>query len=162
MIKKALLCLLLVGSVFAQSYDFTELRYSDAINRYTLLEGKISFNKNGLNIKYPKSSRELDYKDDTLLYYENEKEISLPDMQVSKMIQYFEILSLLHNGDESELEDMFEVENQADGKILKPLGAIKNYISNIELKNEDKRLQNIKLFLQNNDTISITINDEIR
>ena len=130
MIKKALLCLLLVGSVFAQSYDFTELRYSDAINRYTLLEGKISFNKNGLNIKYPKSSRELDYKDDTLLYYENEKEISLPDMQVSKMIQYFEILSLLHNGDESELEDMFEVENQADGKILKPLGAIKNYMSN--------------------------------
>lgn len=159
MIKKVLLSLLLVGSVFAQSYDFTELRYSDAIDRYTQLEGKITFNTDGLNISYPQSARKLDYKDDTLVYYENGKEVSLPDMQASKMMQYFDILSLLHNGDESELEDMFEIENESNRKILKPLGSIKNYINYIELRKEDNRLQFIKLFLQNNDTISININD---
>lgn len=159
MIKKAFLFLVLVASMFAQSYNFTELRYSDAINRYTQLEGKISFNKDGLNILYPKSARELDYKDDTLVYYENNKEVSLPEIQVSKMIQYFDILSLLHNGDESELEDMFEVKHQVTGKILKPLGAIKNYINYIELGKDDNKLKYIKLFLQNNDSISININD---
>lgn len=159
MIQKALLSLLLVSSVFAQSYNFIELRYSDAINRYTQLEGKISFNKSGLNIAYPQSAREIDYKDDTLVYYENDKEVSLPDMQVSKMMQYFDILSLLHNGDESELKDLFEIENQESGNILKPLGSIKNYINYIELRKDDNKLQYIKLFLQNNDTISITIND---
>ncbi|MDA3909687.1 MAG: hypothetical protein PF437_11430 [Sulfurimonas sp.] len=159
MILKVFLSLLFASSVFAQSYNFTELRYSDAIDRYTQLEGKISFHKDGLNISYPKSARELNYKDDTLVYYENGKKVSLPDMQVSKMIQYFNILSLLHNGDESELADMFEIENQANKKILKPLGAIKNYINYIELRKEDTRLQYIKLFLKNNDTISININD---
>lgn len=159
MIQKVIISLLLAGSLFAQTYNFTELRYSDAINRSIQLEGKISFNIDGLNISYPQSAREIDYKNDTLIYYEDDKEVSLPEMQVSKMKQYFDILCLLHNGDESELEGMFEIKNKSNTKILKPLGAIKNYINLIELRKYDNELKYIKLFLQNNDTISININD---
>ncbi|MCK9492013.1 MAG: hypothetical protein M0Q24_07975 [Sulfurimonas sp.] len=159
MIQKVLLSLLLASSVFAQTYSFTELRYSDAINRSTQLEGKISFTKNGLNISYPQSAREIDYDNDTLNYYENGKIVQLPEMQSSKMMQYFDILRLLHKGDESELEGMFEIEDRSNVKILKPLGAIKNYINLIELRKYDNELKYIKLFLQNNDTISININD---
>ena len=159
MIQQVIISLLLAGSLFAQTYNFTELRYSDAINRSIQLEGKISFDIDGLNISYPQSAREIDYKNDTLIYYEDDKEVSLPEMQVSKMKQYFDILGLLHNGDESELEGMFEIENKSNTKILKPLGAIKNYINLIELRKYDNKLKYIKLFLQNNDTISININD---
>ncbi len=159
MIQKIIIYLFLASSLFAQTYNFTELRYSDAINRFTQLEGKISFNTDGLNISYEQNAREIDYKNGVLLYYENGKEVSLPDMQASKMMQYFDTLSLLHQGDESELEAMFEIENQANIKILKPLGVIKNYINFIELRKYENKLQYIKLFLKNNDTISININD---
>lgn len=159
MIQKTIIFLLLASSLFAQTYNFTELRYSDAINRSIQVEGKISFNIDGLNISYPQSAREIDYKNDTLIYYENDKEVSLPEMQASKMMQYFDILRLLHKGDESELEGMFEIENKSNIKILKPLGAIKNYINLIEFRKYDNELKYIKLFLQNNDTISININD---
>lgn len=159
MMQKALLLLLFVSSLFAQSYSFTELRYSDAINRYTQLEGEITFSKNGVNIKYPQNAKEIDYKDGALLYYEKSKKIELPQMQASQMMRYFETLLLLHSGDESELQEMFEITESEDKKILKPFGMIKNYINYIELRKDRNVLAYIKLFLKNNDTISININD---
>jgi len=146
--------------LFAQSYNFTELRYSDAINHYTQLEGKIAFQKDGLDIQYPKTGKELHYKDGELHYFENGKEISLSDIQAGKIIQYFDILMLVHSGDENELKDMFSLEKANDEDILKPLGSLKDYIDHIILRKENNSLQYMKLFLQNSDTISITINNE--
>ena len=162
MIKIIFTFFLFAGIVSAESYNFTELRYSDATGRYVQLEGKIDFSKDGLNIKYPKTLRELDYQNGTLTYLENNKEVPLNDNQTSKMTQYFEVLMLLHRGDESELNDMFEADNNSSKRILKPLGSMKYYINYIELIKEQNRLQYVKLFLKNSDNISINIDDEIR
>ncbi len=147
--------------VFAQSYHFTELRYSDAINHYMQLEGTIDFYKDSLDIKYPKIAKELDYKDGELLYYEKSKEVALSELQKFKMIRYFEILILLHNGDVHELNEMFTIEHTSDGERLLPLGRLKSYLKYILLRKEKNSLKYIKLFLQNSDTISITIHDKI-
>lgn len=162
MLKKLFFFLLSTSILIADSYNFTELRYSDATGRYGQLEGKISFYEDGLNIKYPKFQRELDYRRDVLLYLEKGEKIDLDDSQSEQIMRYFDVLRLLHSGDDSELQDMFEVEITAENTLLRPVGSIKYYIKQIELTKDKKKLKYVKLFLKNNDNISIKIDDEIR
>ncbi len=148
-------------TLFAQTYNFIELRYSDAIAHYTQLEGKITFLTDGLEIEYPKTFKKLHYQNGILSYYENNDEISLNELQANKIMQYFDILMLLHKGDQNELHKMFSVQESESGKVLQPLGSLQNYIKYILVRKKHSSLQYIKIYLQNNDTISITINDKI-
>jgi len=153
--------LLLIATLSAQSYNFSELRYSDAIGKFTQLEGKITFKPEGLNIEYPKSKRVLEYDGEEILFYEDGKERELPSAQASQMAHYFDILKLLHQGDASELKENFELEELNGQTLLKPKGTIKYYIEHIELIKEDKILKYVKLFLKNSDYITINISNEI-
>jgi len=157
MFRTFLLFLLFATTLFAKSYNFTELRYSDAIGRYTQVDGVIEFFNDGLKIVYPKAKKELIYKDDDLHYLQEGREIELPSLQKAQMAQYFELLGLIHRGDSSEISEMFDISQKDGMKILTPTGSIKNYIKYIQLQEDSKLFHNIKLFLQNNDTISITI-----
>ncbi len=157
---KIILLLFVTTFVSAKSFNFTELRYRDAIERSIELQGEISFLEDGLNIYYPKKLKNLEYKNGVLIYSENSKEIELNDIQSAQITRYFDILILLHNGDESSLEEMFEVSHDFGGTMLKPKGSIKNYIDSIELFKEKKALKYVKLFLKNSDYITITIHDE--
>jgi hypothetical protein len=162
MIKTTLLFLLFMAAAIADSYNFTELRYSDATGRYSQLDGQISFGENALNIKYPKAQRELDYKDDVLVYHEDAKEVDLDESQAERIMRYFDVLKLLHGGDESELKETFEIDDSSDKTLLTPLGSMKYYIERIELTKEESKLKSVKLFLKNSDNISVNIDDEIR
>lgn len=162
MIKTLLAVLLLAACALAETFSFTELRYSSATDLRTQLKGKISFNENGLSIIYPKSARELRYENDTLIYLEENKEVALEEGQKTQIMQYFDVLRLLHSGDESELEEMFEIDKKGEETLLKPTGSVKYYIDYIELTKEQNRLKRVKLFLKNSDNISINIDDEIR
>ncbi len=162
MFKTALALLIIGASLFGEAYNFTELRYSDATGRYTQLEGTIDFTSDGLTINYPKAARELKYKNNFLTYFENDKEVALDEMHVTQITQYFDILKLLHNGDESEFKEMFEIDKSSTKTLLKPLGSMKSYIDYIELIKNENRLKYVKLFLKNSDNISINIDDEVR
>jgi len=159
MLKKFFIVLLLIGNLSAKTYNFTELRYSDATDRYKLLEGKITFTPGGLVIIYPKIAKKIEYKNDSLRYFENNKEVSLNNFQAMKIMQYFNILKAVHNNDKSEIQEMFEIKNKNNMELLKPIGSIKKYIRYIKTFKEKGKLFSIKLFLQNNDTISINIDD---
>ncbi len=157
---KIIITLLIYSNLLiANSFSFSELRYSDAIGKSILLNGEIEFFESGLSILYPKKDVLIEYKDDSLLYKESGEEIELNDMQVKQIIQYFDILILLHFGDASDYSDMFEVTQKDDISYLVPMGMVKNYIKKIEMLKENKKLNYVKLFLQNNDYITITIND---
>lgn len=162
MIKIVSLLLMFLSSVIADSYNFTELRYSDATARYLQLEGEISFFPEGLDIKYLKSKRELHYSKEVLTYTQEGKEMALDEMQQERIIRYFDVLRLLHVGDESELREMFTIEDFMQNSVLKPLGSLKYYIERIELNKDAGRLKYVKLFLKNGDNISISIHNEIR
>lgn len=162
MIKTLLALLLLAACTIAETFSFTELRYSSATDLRTQLKGKISFNENGLSIIYPKSARELRYENDTLIYLEENKEVALEEVQMTQIMQYFDVLRLLHSGEDSELEEMFEIDKKDEKTLLKPTGSVKYYIDYIELTKEQNRLKRVKLFLKNSDNISINIDDEIR
>ena len=159
MLKKLLVFLFLSVTLMAESYDFTELRYSDATGKYTMQEGKIFFDSGGIVIKYPKKGKRLQYKDGILRYFEKDKEVALGDIQAAIITHYLDILQAVHNNDTSELEEMFTVEDRDDGKVLRPTGTIKKYIRLVQTHKEKGKLLSLKLFLQNNDTITINIDE---
>jgi hypothetical protein len=161
MFKVIFLLLVTVNFLIANSFNFSELRYNDATGKYKQLDGKITFLEDGLKIFYPKGSKLLEYENDNLIYKEKNKEIELNDMQSQQIMYYFDVLILLHTGDEKAYDGIFSVSKNNGMTILKPLGSIKNYINNIEIIKEDEELKQVKLFLKNNDSITITIDDKI-
>lgn len=146
----------------AQSFNFHEIRYSDAIDRSMELHGEISFYKNGLFIKYTTTNESLKYDDGNLVYEQDGKPVDIDDSKAQNIIQYFEILMLVHSGDEALLKSMFEIEKNGNETTLKPTGSIRNYVKSIELVKSEQKLKSIKLFLKNNDHITIGIENEIR
>jgi len=162
MFKTLLLSMMLSLTLVAQSFNFTELRYSDAIGKTIELKGQISFLKNGLEIFYPKTQRALIYEDEELVYEVEGEDVELGMVQSQQIMHYFEVLILLHSGDESALKEMFDVDKNNGFIKLTPKASLKNYIQKIELLKTNEILEYVKLFMQNNDTIMITIDDEIR
>jgi len=162
MIKFIIISLFLLTSLFGTSYNFSETRYSDALEKSMTLKGEISFIKDGLKIKYKESNRVLNYEDGELEYFQDGELLEIGEEEAMKIAQYFEIIILLYSGDEDALNSAFEVRNEGAFSFLIPLGEMKNHISKIKLKRGDRKLQMIKLFLSNLDNITISIEDEIR
>ncbi len=161
MLKAFFLFFLFLSALYAQSYSFTELRYSDAIGKSMQLDGEITFKKEGLEIKYPKSKRVLDYDGEEISFFEDGNLVELPSEQISNMMHYFDILKLLHEGDENELKSRFIIKKLNEKTLLYPTNNLKYYIEHIELLKKNSTLKNIKLFLKNNDSITINITNEI-
>jgi len=160
---KILLQLLIYSNIlFGSSYHFSEVRYNFAIDKSVEHKGKIDFFEDGLKILYPDANKSLKYKDENLSYKESNKEIELNEMQSQQIMRYFDLLILIHKGDNDLINEMFDVNKTSTITNLKPKGMIKNYISNIELLKDKEQLKYIKLFLQNSDEIIINIDDEIR
>jgi hypothetical protein len=146
----------------ADSFNFSELRYSDALDRSIELKGEIGFLQNGLSINYKKSKKTLHLEDGELLYSEDGQNISLDGSKAQKIIQYFEIIILLHSGDDKLLNTMFDVESNANKTLLRPKESLRHFVTSIEIVKNEQNLKEIKLFLKNSDKITIKIDDEIR
>ena len=162
MLKILLQLLIYVNVLFGGSYYFSEVRYNFAIDKSVEHHGKIDFLQEGLRVLYPDVNKSLEYKNETLSYKESNQEIELHEMQSQQIMRYFDILILIHKGNDDLMSEMFEVTKTSTITTLKPKGMIKNYISNIELLKDKEQLKYIKLFLQNRDEITINIDDEIR
>ena len=162
MIKTLLTLLLLVGFVMAKSYHFSEERYSDALAKSIQLQGIISFGDASLEILYKKSDNRLIYEDEELSMYEGEDEIELDADEAMKIAQYFEIIILLYEGDDEKLQENFRSEKEGEKTLLFPKTEMKEYIKKIELTHKNEYLKSLKLYLVNDDTIKISIEDEIR
>ncbi len=162
MIKLFTLFVIMLSSLMATSYNFSETRYSDAFDESVTLNGEISFLEDGLSIKYNNRDKALHYEKGDLSYLQNGESVKISEEEATRIIQYFEIIILLYSGDEDSLNREFSVTKEKDRLFLTPLNEMKKYISKIELKKEDKQLKMIKLFLSNSDNITISIEDEIR
>ncbi len=153
--------LLMVSCVVAKSYRFSETRYSDALEKSMQLRGTISFGDESLEILYDTNSNRLVYEDEELSMYEGEETIELDASESLKIAQYFDIIILLYEGDEEKLSHQFMVQKEDTQTLLFPKNEMKNYIQKIRLTHDKESLKSLKLFLSNDDTIKISIEDEV-
>lgn len=161
MIKIALLLLFLLSMSYGSSYNFIETRYSDALAKSMQLEGIITFSE-GLQIEYKESDKRLLYEDDEVALFRGDEEIELDENEAVKIAQYFEIILMLYNGDESKIAAEFDLLQLDKKSILTPKNELKNYMFKIELTQEKSSLKEIVMHLSNYDIITISILDEIR
>lgn len=161
MIKIIITSLLLVTILFSKSYNFTEIRYSDAIDKSIHLDGIISFDDESLEILYEKSDKRLVYEDEEMSMHMGDEEISLETSEVIKIAQYFEIIILLYEGDNNKLQENFTIKTEGETTLLFPKDEMNNYIGKIKLVHEKENLKSLKLYLTNDDTIKISIEDEV-
>ena len=161
MIKFLITLLFLVTALVAKTYNFSELRYSDALERTMTLKGQISFEESALAIKYSNTNRALNYEDGELEYLEDSQIVEISEEESMKIAQYFEIILLLYSGDKDALNAAFEIKEEDGFSFLTPKGELKNHIKKIKIKRGTLRLESIKLFLSNDDTINISIENEV-
>ena len=145
----------------AQTYQFSEERYSDALDRTLKLQGKITFAQDALNIEYDNSSKTIAYKSGELLLQENGKIVEVSEQEIENIGQYFELLLLLYKGDQTQLQEQFKIVDKGNTTELLPKENLKNYLDAIYLQRLKKQLQRVEFFLTNKDTIAITIENEI-
>ena len=162
MMKLFVVLVIFVSSLIATTYNFSETRYSDALGKSIELHGEITFLEDGLDIKYNNSDKSLHYENGDLTYLQDGEALEISEEEITRITQYFDIVILLYSNDTKRLESQFNVQAKDNKTILTPLNEIKNYISKIELKKENKKLQELKIFISNGDNISISIEDEIR
>jgi len=161
--KKVLILLLTLTAVFASKYNFTETRYSDALDKNSTLHGKISFNDFGLKISYD-NGKNIIYDNGELNISEKDEPVTLSAKQKAGIIGYLDTIMLLHIGDKLLLDESFEIEKKSPeiSYIVPKDSSMKNFIESIELEKRDKKIKEIEIKLKNKDIITIRIDNEIR
>lgn len=162
MMKLLFSLLLFSSALFAKTYTFSETRYSYALDSSVILHGLISFEINSLQIKYDKSDKRIFYDDSILVVKENENIIELNPMQTQRIASFLDILLLLYNNDKMVLKDKFEITKKMSQKTLIPKDELKSYLEKIILNESENELKQVRLILKNSDTITISIDDEVR
>ncbi len=160
--KILILFLTLTTIVFANKYNFTEIRYSDALDKNLTLHGKISFNDFGLKINY-KNGKNIIYDNGELKIFKKGKSIKLNNRQKTGIIGYLDTIMLLYMGDKSLLKESFKVYKKSPKifYITPKKDSIKNFINSIYLQKKDKKIKKITINLKNKDIITIRIDNEI-
>lgn len=155
-LKKILLTLLLgVSALTAQSINFVEERFLDAISMTFTKKGEISFEKEAIEILY-KNGQKITYKegivtikeDDTIHTINTEKDPSSKMMFILFDAIYFEKFEAL--------KPFFSIEKKITNEVtLEPKKIIENYIDHVSYKKEKQRLLFLKIYFRNDDRIMI-------
>ena len=160
--KLFILLVVFISSLFSQSYNFTETRYSDAFGRSMHLQGIIYFEKNSLKINYKNDKREILYKDSILGITQDGKALSIHSNQQQSMRIFFEVLLMIYNDDQDALAERFTLTQEENKTLLNPIGDLSQYIEKVTLVKQQEELKEVALFLKNADHITISIENEIR
>jgi len=161
MIKSLFSLLIFVSLAFAQNYKFSELKYVDAISSYTQRDGVITFKEQGLSISYPKTKNEFHYDGSDIIYLKDGKKQDLDEKQATNMMFYFNILKMLHNGNDTELNKHFKITKNKEKTTLIPTDFLHYYIKKISMTKGVHSLQDVKIFFNNGDSIVISIHNEV-
>lgn len=160
--KLFVILLVLISSLFSKTYNFTETRYSYAFDNSISLNGVINFKENSLQINYENDNREILYEDSVLIIKENEQVLEFDAIQMQRISSFFEVLLMIYSDDKTVLKEHFEFKELDNKTVLNPIGDLSRYIEKVILIKSNKQLKNVKIFLNNGDNITISIEDEIR
>ena len=162
MIKALFLLLLITTGIYAKSYHFSEVRYSDALDKNITLHGIISFGEERLEIEYVENDSKLLYEDEELRMFDAGEEVNLDESEALQISQYFEIILLLYEGDREKIEELFSLKEEGIFTELTPKDEMGEYIKKIRLRDtKDDTLKSLQLYLSNDDNIKINIADEV-
>lgn len=154
---RTVLILLLHVTLFAQSYNFDEIKFINAVETDFKQSGKVEITKNSTIITYtqPKFKR-ITKTDNNItiqgssgdIYALKGKALFYTNLFIGIMIRLGDINEIKINRD-------FDVQEENDIYYLKFKGDIADSIIKAEVRTKESKVLNFKMFMPNDDTIQI-------
>ncbi len=147
-------------SLLADSFHFKESRYIYSIDKSLEMEGRITFERNGMHIDYSEpevrhilyTGRAMDVVDS------NGNVIQHIDLNKEPMMKiYMDFLEKLYRGDYDALRDDFKVQKTETVVILTPIAPIDKVVTSVLVHKNSKGLQQIKTKMSSGDEFTIHI-----
>ena len=158
--KISLVLFILSMSLLAGSFDFKESRYIYSIDKTLEMEGKITFETDGMNIDYSKPEiRHIRYNGRSMDVVDSGgKVIQHIDLNEEPMMKvYMGFLEKLYRGDYDALSDDFKVQKTETAVILTPIPPVDKVVTSVLVHKNSKGLQQIKTKMSSGDEITIHI-----
>ena len=158
--KILFLFITLFSSLFADM-KFTETKYLSALDLETTKQGSMKIDDDSFTITYIKPTKEIiTYLEDKLTLQNDQEEVKEYTYEEHPKLEYFGLLlrSIVNDSYEN-LDNMFNIKDELDKKILTAKSSISGTIDYIEVLKKDNKLSSIILYMINKDIITIeTIN----
>jgi hypothetical protein len=157
--KKILLILsTILISIYAQTVNFKETKYVEALELYTYRDGNVSYDETKTIVRYQDGKTIT--KIDSNLTVHNQKNELLTTIDLNKKPEvalYFSLTKALFSKDFDGLKESFEIKKLKDKQYhFLPKGDTKRVVSRIELVlNQDDSINFFTIGFTNKDTIKI-------
>ena len=158
---KVLLLLISIYIFMFAEIKFSETKYLSALDVEMTKYGSMNYEKNILKLSYIKPVKEfITYYEDKLILQNDKNESKEYTYEEHPSIEYFGLLlkSIVSNSYEN-LDNMFEVKDAKDKKVLTAKSSISSTVDYLEVFNKDNNLSSVIFYMTNKDKITIeTIN----
>lgn len=154
MIRSFFIFIFFICFLNAQTINFKEEKYIDAIDKTVYNKGTLKLLENETRLKYKNSSKILINKDDEL-YIQDNKDIQVIDSskQLTLKILFLLIKSII-NDDFQTLKEFFYVSLEDKVYVLNPKEQLKDYINLIKFK-KDTKLEFLTIYMKNGNKTTI-------
>ncbi len=154
---KLLLLFLLSATVLADTVNFREGKYVEAINLFTYRDGKVSYSENRTVVQY-KDGKTILKEGNSVTVHDGEKLLTTINLlERADVALYFSLTKALFLKDFKQLEEHFNVEKKdKQTYVFMPLDEVGKVMRKITLSlKEDESIQEFILDFRNGDKIKI-------
>lgn len=140
------------------SGDFTEKRYSYALDKTTLYKGKMTMNDEATVVRYMQPQRKVLTQSGKQLVIEDIDANTTQTIDLSDridMVLYFSFMRSAYRKDLSGLKTYFDVNRDKNIMTLLPKKQVKRAIEKIVMTMDGEEIQKIMINFTNRDTIEI-------
>ena len=148
---------LLIISIQAQTVNFKETKYVEALQLYTYRDGNVTYNDNKTIVRY-KDGKTITKRDNNLTVQNNKGELltTINLNQKPQVALYFQLTKALFSKNFDNLKDNFKIQKSKNSYEFTPKGDTQKVIKNIELSlNNDESIKYFIINFTNMDTIKI-------
>lgn len=152
-----ILILFIQLTLYAQNYNFDEIKYISAVSHEFKKSGNINIEEEKTIITYSKPSFKEIIKDNENVSIKGSsgKIYKLKGRAKVFTLQFIDIMTRLGNIEEMKTNRDFDVKKEDNLYYITFLKDISNQIKNAEVKVKDSKVISFKMFLPNEDTIEI-------
>ena len=156
--RKLILLSLLIASISAQTVNFKETKFVEALELYTYRDGNVSYSEQKTVVQY-KDGKTITKEGNTLTVQNSDKEV-LTTLNLNErpaVALYFQLTKALFSKNLDSLKENFEITKPTDDQYrFSPKGDMKKAIKNISLDlQKDGSVAFFVINFENKDTIKI-------
>ncbi len=144
-----------VLNIFAQTINFKEEKYLNALQTSVYKIGKIDFKKDSIEVSYKQSSSIFTFFDDYLVVDDGKTQSRFAYEDKIEFMLFYKLIEFLYLGKEGDIDEYFVLKNEQNRVVLSPKEYLANAIDKIIYKKNGSKLEFLEIHFLNGDIIKI-------